>query len=134
MCVCVCVCLCVCSVCVCPALLTGIKGICILRARVCVCVCVRAYVRACVCVCVCVRVRVCVWACMCVCVCVLLTGIKGVCILGARVLVEAGQPVVSDLQNESTVHDTVGGLQVAMATNHTVVEEGHALGAEWNHG
>ena len=49
------------------------------------------------------------------------------CVLHIGLFAEAGQPVVSNLQNKATVHHTVGGLQVTMGDDDAVVKEGHPL-------
>lgn len=49
---------------------------------------------------------------------------------GVDVALKAGQTVVGDLQHETIVHNTVGGLEFPMGEDDAVVEEHHALQEE----
>lgn len=51
-------------------------------------------------------------------------------VLGVALVPEADQPVVCELQHEAAVHHAVGGFQVAMGDDHTVMEECHSLRGE----
>lgn len=56
-----------------------------------------------------------------------LTGIVGMGILDVGIRSEAGEAVVRDFKHETIIHHTVGGFEVAMGDNHTVMQESHTL-------
>lgn len=48
-------------------------------------------------------------------------------ILDVTIRTEAGEAIVRDFKHKAIIHHTVGGFEVAMGDNHTVMQESHSL-------